>query len=1044
MANSKSIPACDCSENHQHIDQIAEHKSIIINEVDIIDKANKKDKVRKTDKIINTDKVKKTATLKKTDSVKKIDKKTKSNTAKPDENFDNIVIKGAREHNLRNIDLTIPRNQLVVITGLSGSGKSSLAFDTLYSEGQRRYVECLSSYARQFLGMLKKPDVDIIEGLSPAISIEQKSISHNPRSTVGTVTEIYDYLRLLFAKIGVQYCVHCNVPVQQKALDQIVEEIITKYEGKRIIILAQVVKGRKGHYREVFELMMKTGFTKVRVDGEILDLTDGMQANRYKIHNIELVVDRCKASREYEQRISESVELAIHRSDGTALLLVEEGEEFREVLYSTSYSCPICGESYETPAPSVFSFNSPYGACSHCDGLGETKEFDINYVIPDREISISDGAIAPIGKERDMWMWEQVRAYCKEHEIDINIPVKDVPSEKLNLLLYGGAKENVVKVAHKLSNQKTVYYSQKFIGILPSLYHHFENTSSAVISNTYEQYMSSRVCPECNGGRLKKSSLAIQINGKSIGDSVGLDIDQLHDYFKKLPKLLNEREKIISATIIKEIVDRSGFLKNVGLSYLTLNRAIRTLSGGESQRIRLASQIGTELGGIMYVLDEPSIGLHQHDNDRLINSLKNLRDIGNSVIVVEHDKATMEQADVIIDLGPRAGVNGGELILNVATKDLVNLPKKTIAKSLTAQYLLGEKKIEYKETRRPGNGKFLTIRGASGNNLKDVDLQLPLGKFICVTGKSGSGKSSLINDTLYPILSQHFYRSAVYPLPYKSIEGLENVDKVIEIDQSPIGRTPRSNPVTYTGVFTQIRDFYAMLPESKVRGYKTGRFSFNVRGGRCEECEGGGIKKIEMNFLPDIYVLCDSCNGKHYNEETLSVLYKEKSIADVLEMTVEEASQFFSEIPKIKKKIDALLDVGLGYIKLGQQAPTLSGGEAQRVKLATELSKVNTGNTIYLLDEPTTGLHFEDIKVLLIMLDKLADKGSTIIVIEHNLDVIKCADWIIDLGPDGGAGGGQIIAEGTPEEIVKNKKSLTGKYLKAELKLGQNIQIFIK
>lgn len=948
---------------------------------------------------------------------------------------ENIIIRGAREHNLKNIDLSFPRNKLVVITGLSGSGKSSLAFDTLYSEGQRRYVECLSAYARQFLGMLKKPDVDLIEGLSPAISIEQKSITHNPRSTVGTVTEIYDYLRLLYAKIGVQYCVYCDIPVEHKALEQIIDEILTKFDGKKIIILAQVVKGRKGHYRELFDQMMKTGFTKVRVDGEILPLEDGMQVNRYKIHNIELVVDRCKVNKSEEARISEGIELSINKSEGSVLILVEEDDgELKEVLYSTAHSCPKCGASYEDPAPNDFSFNSPYGACPTCGGLGEITDFDLNYVIPDQELSIADGGIAPLGKERDIWMWEQVRAFAKANEIDITIPIKDINEEKLHKLLYGGDKSDLIKVSHKLSTQKNVYYTQKFLGVLPTLRHHFENTSSSQISNTYEQYMSSYTCPECGGGRLKTSSLKILINGRSIGDDVNLDIDELNKLYKQLPKHLNDRQNIIADTIIKEIVDRTSFLQNVGLSYLTLNRSIRTLSGGESQRIRLASQIGTELGGIMYVLDEPSIGLHQEDNERLINSLKSLRDLGNSVIIVEHDKTTMEEADVIIDLGPRAGVNGGELILNSPIKDLAKLPRKVIDKSLTAQYLLGEKEIEYSNERREGNGKFLSLYGAKGNNLKNVDLHIPLGKFICITGKSGSGKSSLINDTLYPILSQHFYKSAVYPLKYDRVEGLEHVDKVIEIDQSPIGRTPRSNPVTYTGVFTQIRDFYAMLPESKVRGYKSGRFSFNVKGGRCEECEGGGIKKIEMNFLADVYVKCDVCNGKHYNEETLSVKYKGKSIADVLEMTVEEASSFFSEIPKIKRKIDALLDVGLGYIKLGQQAPTLSGGEAQRVKLATELAKINTGNTIYLLDEPTTGLHFEDIKILLKMLNKLADKGSTIVVIEHNMDVIKCADWIIDLGPEGGAGGGEIIATGTPEDIVKNKKSLTGKYLKPELK----------
>ncbi len=970
---------------------------------------------------------------KKGDSTLKKSIKSKSSPIESEVIVDKIVIKGAREHNLKNINLSFLRDKFVVITGLSGSGKSSLAFDTLYAEGQRRYVECLSPYARQFLGMLRKPDVDIIEGLSPAISIEQKSISYNPRSTVGTVTEIYDYLRLLFSKIGTQYCVKCNVPVQHKALDQIVDEILEKYKDKRIIILAPIVKGRKGHYRELFEQLMKRGFTKVRVDNEIVSITEGMQLNRYAVHNIDLVVDRCTVNKDYEQRITESMELSINRGEGTALILVENNGDYKEVLYSTSYNCPICGESYESPSPNTFSFNSPYGACPQCEGLGEIKGFDLDYVIPDKNISIADGGIAPIGKDREMWLWQQVKSFCELNDIDINIPIKDINEEKIKLLLYGNKKNDTVKVPHKLSNQKTVYYYQKFIGIINSLSHHFNNTTSAAIANTYEQYMSSKTCSLCDGGRLKPSSLAILINEKSIRDSVIMDIDHLHKYYSNLPNHLNARQRAISNPIIKEIVDRLSFLQNVGLSYLTMNRPIRTLSGGESQRIRLASQIGTELGGIMYVLDEPSIGLHQHDNDRLIESLKHLRDIGNTVIVVEHDKSTMLAADIIIDLGPRAGIHGGELIINSPKEDLKKLPKKIINNSLTAQYLLDIKKIDYNKNRREGNGKFLKIIGASGNNLKDVDLTIPLGKFICITGKSGSGKSSLINDTLYPILSQHFYKSAVYPLPYKKIEGIENVDKVIEINQSPIGRTPRSNPVTYTGVFTNIRDFYAMLPESKMRGYKTGRFSFNVKGGRCEECEGGGIKKIEMNFLPDVYIPCDVCNGKHYNEETLQVKYKGNSIADVLEMTIEEATIFFKDIPKIQKKLEVMLDVGLGYIKLGQQAPTLSGGEAQRVKLATELSKINTGNTIYLLDEPTTGLHFEDINILLNMLNKLADKGSTIIVIEHNLDVIKSADWIIDLGPGGGEAGGEIVAEGTPEELANNRKSLTGKYLKKEL-----------
>lgn len=966
------------------------------------------------------------------------DKKPKNHLSDIDEGgFDaeNIIIRGAREHNLKNVDIDIPRNRLVVITGLSGSGKSSLAFDTLYAEGQRRYVECLSPYARQFLGMLRKPDVDVVSGLSPAISIEQKSISHNPRSTVGTTTEIYDYLRLLYAKIGVQYCVNCGVPVQQKSLDCIVEDIMTIYADKRIIVLAPLVKGRKGHYKDLFEQLMKTGFTKVRVDGEIVDITEGMMLNRYKVHNIELVVDRCVVNENNEHRITEGLELSMNRSDGTTLILVEDGKDFKEVIFSTSNTCPICGESYGSLSPNNFSFNSPYGACPRCDGLGESMAFDPDLIIPDKSISIAAGGIVPIGKDRDVWLWNQVHAFCDLNEIDTSIPICEMPEEQLNMILYGANANRTIEIKHTLSSHKSVVYKQKFIGVVPSLYHHFKNTTSSSVLEGYEQYMKCVECPDCNGGRLKASSLAVKIDGKSIYEMSIMNIADMHKYFTQLSKKLTEREMTIAGVIIKEIVSRLGFLNNVGLKYLSLNRSVRTLSGGESQRIRLASQIGSELAGIMYVLDEPSIGLHQHDNDRLIESLKKLRDLGNSVIVVEHDKAMMEQADVLIDLGPKAGVLGGEVAFNTTPDKLKILPKEIVDKSLTAQYLLGKKQIEYCANRREGNGKHLIVRGATGNNLKKVTLDLPLGKLICVTGKSGSGKSSLINDTLYPILSKHFYRSNVKPLPYEAIEGLENIDKVVEISQTPIGRTPRSNPVTYTGIFTQIRDFFTMLPEAKIRGYKSGRFSFNVKGGRCEACEGGGIKKIEMNFLPDVYVECDVCGGKRYNEETLSVKFKGKSIADVLDMTVDEAVEYFVDIPKIKKKIDTLQDVGLGYIKLGQQAPTLSGGEAQRVKLATELSKTNTGNTLYLLDEPTTGLHFEDIKILMALLNKLADKGSTIVVIEHNLDVIKVADWIIDLGPEGGAEGGQIIAEGTPENICKCKKSLTAKYLKQELNI---------
>jgi excinuclease ABC subunit A len=941
-----------------------------------------------------------------------------------------ITIIGAKEHNLKNISLTIPRNKLVVITGLSGSGKSSLAFDTLYAEGQRRYVECLSAYARQFLGMLKKPDVDVIEGLSPAISIEQKSISHNPRSTVGTVTEIYDYLRLLFAKIGVQYCTECNIPVQQKTLDQITDKIMNNFSKCKIQILSPLIKGRKGHYRELFEQLQKQGYTKARVDGKIIGIEDDMELSRYKIHNIELVVDRLIVEPKNENRLSESLELSLHRGDGTSMLLVDRNGTTEEILFNTSYSCPSCGKSYQTPAPNMFSFNSPFGSCKTCAGLGEIHDFNLDLVIPDYSISIAEGGIAPIGKNREMWLWNQIKSFCNNLSIDMEIPISKIDEDKIIALLYGTESNKTVDVKYQLSSSRFVVYKHKFVGILPSLRHQFDTTSSAYIKNSIEMYMSAKQCPECHGGRLKQENLSIRVDEKSIQDIVQQNIADLHNYFATLSERLSERELLISHLIIKEIESRLKFLENVGLAYLDLDRTIRTLSGGESQRIRLASQIGSELVGIMYVLDEPSIGLHQHDNNKLISSLQNLRDLGNSVIVVEHDKSMIESADYVIDIGPGAGVNGGEILFTCEPKNFKKLSEEVINKSLTAQYILDKKKIEFSKKRREGNGKFIKLSGAKGNNLKNVNLNIPLGKLVCITGKSGSGKSSLINDTLYPILSKHFYRSSNQPLPYSSVEGLENIDKVIEIDQSPIGRTPRSNPVTYTGVFTLIRDFYTLLPDSKIKGYKTGRFSFNVPGGRCDECEGGGIKKIEMNFLPDVYVTCDACNGKRYNDETLTVTYKGKSISDVLEMTVEEACEFFSEIPKIKSKLDTLNEVGLGYIKLGQQAPTLSGGEAQRVKLATELSKRSTGQTLYLMDEPTTGLHFEDINILLKLLNRLTDKGNTIIIIEHNLEVIMCADWLIDLGPEGGQGGGEIIAEGTPEDIKKVKKSYTGQALK--------------
>ncbi len=947
-----------------------------------------------------------------------------------DQELKEIVITGARENNLKNITLTIPRDKLVVITGLSGSGKSSLAFDTLYAEGQRRYVECLSAYARQYLGMMKKPEVDRIEGLSPAISIEQKTISHNPRSTVGTTTEIYDYIRLLFAKIGTQFCTECHVPVEKKSIDQIVTEIFSNLSGEKIQILTPLVKGRKGHYRELFEQLMKQGFTKVRIDGELTEIVSGLKTNRYQIHNIELVVDRCIVENSQMSRITESIELALQKGEGTMMLL--SGDSNTEILYSTNYSCPSCSKAYQPLSPYKFSFNSPFGYCPACQGIGEIIDYSRDLVIPDDTISIAEGGIAILGKKRDMWIWTQLLAFASENNINLDIPIKDLAKESLNLVLYGSKDE--ITVEYKFSNTNKINYKHKFAGILPTFRSQYETTNSGLIKRKIEEFMSSQTCELCNGGRLKVENLSVFIAENSVADISKYDITEALDFFSHLPAKLSNKQNTIAKLILREIVERLSFLQDVGLNYLSIGRSVKTLSGGESQRIRLASQIGSKLVGIMYILDEPSIGLHQHDNYKLIQSLKELRDLGNTVIVVEHDKAMIEEADHLIDVGPGAGIHGGNVILSTQPSNLKYLNEFSLENSHTAQYIIGIKNIPIPEKRREGNGLYLELTGATGNNLKNVDLKIPLGTFTCITGMSGSGKSSLINDTLYPILSRHFYRSTKIPLPYRNINGLEHIDKVIEIDQTPIGRTPRSNPATYTGLFTLIRDFFALLPESKIRGYQAGRFSFNVQGGRCEECEGAGLKKIEMNFLPEVYVECETCNGKRYNMETLSVTFKNKSIADVLDMTVEEAHIFFKDIPKIHNKLQALMDVGLTYIKLGQQAPTLSGGEAQRVKLATELSKRSTGKTLYLLDEPTTGLHFEDINILLKLIHKLVDKGNTAIIIEHNLDVIKCADRIIDLGPEGGRNGGLIIAEGTPEEIADSEISLTGKYLKDELK----------
>ncbi len=945
-----------------------------------------------------------------------------------------ITVRGAREHNLKNINLKIPRDKFVVITGPSGSGKSSLAFDTLYAEGQRRYVEVLSPYAKQFLGVMKKPDVDVIEGLSPAISIEQKSISTNPRSTVGTVTEIYDYMRLLFSKIGIQYCTDCNVPVLKRTTDEIIDYVENKYLNKTIIILAPLIKGRKGHFTDLFDYLVRKGFTRARIDGEIKQLKTDLKLSRYNTHDIELVIDRFTLFEDTSKRLREAVELALTRGKGSMSVIIDVPQKINEVeLFSINNTCPSCGVAYEPTAPNMFSFNSNYGACPACEGLGEVKTFDIDLMVPDKTRTLEEGAILPLGKYQNNWNWSQLRSFATIQNIPLNKPFKNLTLEQIHLLFYG-IDESEIELEYKMSNSRNISYKLKYIGLMKTLNNMLENPPTISVKKMLSEFLTPTNCPECDGGRLKKESLAVKIYDYSIKDLAGYDIKQAQKEFIKIRKQLTERESKISFLIFKEIESRLEFLLNVGLSYVSLSRSVKSLSGGESQRIRLASQIGSKLVGIMYVLDEPSIGLHQHDNNRLINSLKKLRDLGNTVIVVEHDKAMIEQSDLFIDIGPGAGVHGGEVIISSSVKELKKLSKEEINNSFTAQYMLKKREIEIPEIRRKGNGNFLSLYGCTGNNLKNVDIDIPLGTFVCVTGMSGSGKSTIINDTLYPILSNKLNYSYKSPLAYKSVVGLEFVDKVIEIDQSPIGRTPRSNPATYSGMFTMIRDFYALLPESKVRGYKAGRFSFNVKEGRCEECEGAGIKKIEMNFLPDVYVTCDVCDGKRYNNETLTVTYKNKSIADVLDFTCEEALEFFSENPRLKKKIQVFNDVGLGYIKIGQQAPTLSGGEAQRVKLATELSKLGTGKTVYLLDEPTTGLHFEDIKILLKLLYKLVDKGNTVIVIEHNLDVIKCADWVFDLGPEGGEGGGKLVAKGTPEDIVKVKASLTGKYLKHELK----------
>ncbi|MCW8812900.1 MAG: excinuclease ABC subunit UvrA [Ignavibacteriaceae bacterium] len=934
-----------------------------------------------------------------------------------------IIIKGAREHNLKNIDLEIPRDSFTVITGLSGSGKSSLAFDTIYAEGQRRYIESLSAYARQFLDMLEKPDVDLIEGLSPAISIEQKSTTGNPRSTVGTVTEIYDYLRLLFARVGIPHCYNCGKPVKKQSSAQIIDSVISNFNNKKISVLSPLIRGRKGHYRELFEEILSDGFLRIRVDGEVFEITKGFQVDRYKIHNIEIVVDRFTVKGSARSRITESLEVALNYGEGS--IIVNEGNE--DYVFSRQLACLDCGISYRELAPNSFSFNSPYGSCKDCEGLGEKKELDVNLIIPDWNKTINEEGLAPLGKPRKIWFFTQLEAVAKNYDFDFDTPLKKLTAAQKDVVIHG-SKERI-SFTYTYGGEKPVQYMHRFSGIIKYLKHYYDSTSSNSIREWVESYMNTINCSTCDGGRLKKESLAVKFSGRNISEITSLSILRAMEFFKNVK--LKGNEALIAKPILKEVNERLEFLHNVGLDYLTLGRSARTLSGGESQRIRLATQIGTQLAGVLYVLDEPSIGLHQSDNIKLINSLKNLRDLGNTIIVVEHDRETIESSDYMIDLGPGAGEHGGKVVLEGVTEKLVKSDNGY--DSLTLSYLKSRGKIKVPEQRRKGNGKFITLTGAKGNNLQSIKLKIPLGTLTLITGVSGSGKSSVLNETLVKILMNKIYKSKSVPLPYTQIEGLENIDKIIEIDQSPIGRTPRSNPATYTGLFTFIRDLFAQLPEAKMRGYKTGRFSFNVAGGRCEECGGDGLKKIEMNFLPDVYVHCDSCKGKRYNRETLEVLYKTKSIADVLGMRVDEALDFFADLPRIKRKIKALHDVGLGYITLGQQATTLSGGEAQRVKLATELSKVSTGKTFYVLDEPTTGLHFEDVRILLDVLNKLVEKGNTIVVVEHNLDVIKMADWIIDLGPGGGEFGGKIIAEGTPEQLVKKSKSVTGKFLKLEI-----------
>lgn len=930
-----------------------------------------------------------------------------------------IEVIGAREHNLKNIDVTIPRNELVVITGLSGSGKSSLAFDTIYAEGQRRYIETFNAYARQFLGEMERPDVDKINGLSPVISIEQKTVSRNPRSTVGTITEIYDFLRLLYARAADAYSYVTNEKMVRYTDDQILQLILKEYDGEKIVVLAPLVKGRKGHYRELFEHIMKQGYVRARIDGEVVELAKGHKLDRYKIHDIELVVDRLEVDKKDKVRISQTIQTAMKQGKGSLMIMRHGKKEVRH--FSRFLMCPTSGISYPEAEPNLFSFNSPYGACPHCNGLGEVAEIDLKKIIPDPKKSIKKGGIVPLGESKNNASFQIVEAVLKHYGHDLNTPLTDIDEEVINILLYGSEE------LFQVSSTAGYNYPSKFEGIINIIEKQVDDDSNPALRRWAESFMNKIPCPECAGSRLKKEALYFRINNKNIHELAIMGLQDLAKWFEGVEYKMSQRQVAIATEPLKEIRSRLRFLVDVGLEYLTLDRSARTLSGGEAQRIRLATQIGAQLVGVLYILDEPSIGLHQRDNHKLISSLKALRDTGNSVIVVEHDRDMMLESDHLIDIGPGAGVHGGRVVAQGS-------PKHHLAQdSVTAKFLRGDLSIEVPKKRRKGSGLELVLEGATGHNLKNVTLKLPLAKFICITGVSGSGKSSLISHTLYPILNNHFYDAVKKPLAYKKIKGLEHLDKVIEIDQSPIGRTPRSNPSTYTGIFTDIRALYSNSPEAKVRGYQPGRFSFNISGGRCETCKGAGVRTIEMNFLPDVFVNCESCNGKRYNRETLEIRYRGKSIADILDMTVDQAVEFFDSHQKVRNVVKTLQDVGLGYITLGQHSTTLSGGEAQRVKLATELAKRDTGNTIYILDEPTTGLHFQDVQMLINVLNRLVDRGNTVLVIEHNMDMIKVADHIVDIGPEGGHGGGQIIGEGTPEQIVKIKGSHTGKYLKPEL-----------